>query len=74
MRTGRGSLQLHWKLSSQTPDRNYPEAELLAGLRRLREVLSQIPTVCDVSADPDALTDHNGWLASFRIELGHPLA
>ncbi|HEY1188718.1 MAG TPA: hypothetical protein VGE74_13775 [Gemmata sp.] len=73
MRTGQGSLLLHWKLS-QPPDRPYPEAELLAGLHRLREVLSRVPAVHDVSTEPDRRPECNGWLASFRIDLRDPLA
>ena len=53
MRTGQGSLLLHWKLSSQPPDRPYPEAELLAGLHRLQALLSKVPAVQDVTAVPD---------------------
>jgi hypothetical protein len=74
MRSGQGSLLLHWKLSSQAPDRPYPKAEMLAGLRRLRDVLSMVPAVREVSAEPDARPEHNGWLATFRVELRHPLA
>jgi hypothetical protein len=74
MRTGQGSLLLHWKLTSQPPDRPYPEAELLTGLHRVREVLSQVPAVHDVSAEPDQHPERNGWLALFRIDLRHPLA
>lgn len=74
MRTGHGSLLLHWKLTSQPLDRPYPESELLTGLRCLHDVLIRVPTVHDVSVESDERPEHNGWLVSFRVELGQPLA
>jgi hypothetical protein len=74
MRTGQGSLLLHWRLSSESPDRQYPEGELRAGLEQLQTVISQIPAVHDVTAEPSQWPKHNGWHVSFRIDLRHPLA
>ena len=74
MRTGQGSLLLHWKMSSQPPDRLYPESELLAGLHRLHAVLSKIPALQDVTAVSDDQPGGNGWFASFQIDLRHPLS
>jgi hypothetical protein len=64
---------LHWKMSSLSPERNYPEPELRAGLAQLRELLSQVPAVGKVLAEPSALPEQNGWCVTFTIDTAHPL-